>query len=175
MKKAALLYLITMIYFKNIHAQTGRQVWDKIQTQDTTTIAQWLHDGMNKDTAFWQDRTMLHIAVMGNRMKMVKWLVVKGCNINSQDADGMTPLHWAISKGDFEMTSFFLRYQPNLRLVNRRGESVLHLAAIHKQISMVKLLLRNGADKSIRDKYDLQPIDYAFDPDLRGLLYIDNK
>lgn len=168
------IYILFMV-FNNTYSQTGRQAWTAVINQDSIEVKKWLSKKVSVDTSFWQDRTLLHLSVLAEKKQMAKWLLEKGANVNKQDADGMTPLLWAVSKGDIDLVLLLLSYQPNFKLVNHRGESVLHLAAIHKHISLIKLLLKNGADKSIRDKYDLQPIDYAFDPDIRGLLWIENK
>jgi ankyrin repeat protein len=158
-----------------LRAQSAKEAWEMIRKGDTTAISKWLQTGMSVDTGFWQYRTLLHMCVFQNRYPMVTWLFSRQCNLNRQDADGMTPLHWAVSRGDMEMTTLLLARQPNLRLVNARGESLLHLAAIHQNLPLARLLLLAGADKYIRDKFDLQPADYAFDPDLRGLLYTGGK
>lgn len=167
------IYIFIFIWPSIVFSQSSREAWQCVASNDSTTIKGWLQNGMSIDTVFGQDRSLLHMAVLSGRKKMVVWFIGQLANINKQDADGMTPLLWAVSKGDEWMVRYFLGMNPNLKLVNHRGESVLHLAAIHKRIDLVRWLLKAGADKNIRDKYDLQPIDYAFDPDMRGLLWIE--
>lgn len=158
-----------------VKAQSGRAAWDAVRRDDTAVISLWIQSGMSADTGFWQDRTLLHMCVFLNRYKTAQWLLNLHVSSDIQDADGMTALHWAVSRGDLKMTAIFLAHHPNLRLVNSRGESLLHLAAIHQNIALARILIQSGADKYIRDKYDLQPVDYAFDPNLRGLLYTGEK
>lgn len=169
------VFLLIFIYPPVSHAQSGKMAWDAVRKDDTLTLDKWIRSGMPVDTGFWQDRTLLHMCVFLNRYPTAQWLMNKYGRPDAQDADGMTPLLWSVSRGDLKMTSLILAHHPNLRLVNLRGESVLHLAAIHHHISLARLLLQSGADKFIRDKYDLQPVDYAFDPNLRGLLYTGEK
>ncbi|MBI3234914.1 MAG: ankyrin repeat domain-containing protein [Bacteroidetes bacterium] len=158
-----------------LQAQNNRIVWSWVSSTDTVAIQNLIKLDTPVNHIYMQGRTMLHMAILSDAKATTKWLMQHGANTNIQDADGMTPLHWAISKGDFETVVYLLSFKPNLSLVNHRGESVLHLAAIHKQKEIIKVLLKNGADKYIRDQNDLQPIDYAFDPDLRGLLWIENR
>lgn len=40
-------------------------------------------------------RTALHEAVLGNRIEIVKILIINNANPNIQDIDGNTPAHYA--------------------------------------------------------------------------------
>ena len=62
------------------------------------------------------------------------------------DADGTTPLHWAVRANDLATVERLLRERADVNVANRNGVTPLLLAAINADAAMVDRLLRAGAN-----------------------------
>lgn len=62
------------------------------------------------------------------------------------DADGTTPLHWAVRGGDVAAVRTLLRDGANAKATNRYGVTPLALAAENGDPAVIELLLAAGAD-----------------------------
>ncbi|MEA2019159.1 MAG: ankyrin repeat domain-containing protein [Campylobacterota bacterium] len=83
-------------------------------------------------------------------------LIDSGLDVEAINDDGETALFDAIRSGDIEACQFLLNYDVPINHINKNSETAL-LLAIYKGISnlsMIKLLLENGADILIKDKHN---------------------
>jgi len=87
-------------------------------------------------------RTPLHVAVGGNKVKMVELLLNKGANVHLADEVGCTPLHFAAMMKNNDRTE------------------------------VVKLLLNKGASVDVKDSRGSSPLKYAYSnhPDLYEIM-----
>jgi ankyrin repeat protein len=67
-------------------------------------------------------------------------------SVNTAEADGTTPLDWAVRGEDIETARQLIAAGANVNAVNRYGVSPLSLAAGNANGDMVEILLRAGAD-----------------------------
>jgi ankyrin repeat protein len=81
----------------------------------------------------------------GNRAA-ARALLRSGANVNAADADGTTPLHWAVRNDDIDMVRLLLRRGARVRVANRYGATPLSLAALNGSAGMITVLLAAGAD-----------------------------
>lgn len=56
----------------------------------------------------------MHTAVKNGRQKRLNKLVSKGMDVNTRDADGWPPIHYALSAGNFEIVAFLLKAGANI-------------------------------------------------------------
>lgn len=79
------------------------------------------------------------------------------------DANGMTSLHIAASKGHLESCEVLLDYGNNLDLnaLDDRCRTPLHLACIHSHLQVAQLLTRSGALLNEADIYGNTPLHYV--------------
>lgn len=113
--------------------------------------------------------TPLHVAASKNDVNMVKLLLENGALISVWDSDGKTPLQVALDAGAYE-TVKLLREQPYIVYTREKeyvdlaaelvgagadvntfaldGESALNMAVRSGSLTLVKLLVENGADIS---------------------------
>ena len=61
------------------------------------------------------------------------------------------PLHYAVEKNNYEITSLLLDNGANTTIGDKRGLTALHYAARFGFKEIVKLLLNHGADINLRD------------------------
>ncbi|KAL6095805.1 nfkbie [Pungitius sinensis] len=99
----------------------------------------------------------LHLATYLNLADVVKGLVEKGASLELQDQEGNTALHVACQHGQTECAAEMTRevspskLVPVLETQNWRGLACLHLAALHRQHQIMKLLVKKGADLNIQE------------------------
>jgi len=76
----------------------------------------------------------------------VRNLVNQRADVNAQQADGMTALHWAARSDDLDTAQFLIRSGANVKAVDRYGITPLALAAMNGSAPMTETLLKAGAD-----------------------------
>eukprot|EP01097_Dermamoeba_algensis_P002164 TRINITY_DN1864_c0_g1_i2.p1 TRINITY_DN1864_c0_g1~~TRINITY_DN1864_c0_g1_i2.p1 ORF type:complete len:652 (-),score=92.34 TRINITY_DN1864_c0_g1_i2:424-2379(-) len=66
--------------------------------------------------------------------------------LNSEDAQGNTPLHIAAKLGSIGILLHLLQFGPNLNKQNKQGNTPIHLAAFENQEGSILWLIKKGAD-----------------------------
>ena len=108
-------------------------------------------------------RTPLQIAVIGGYVKIVRYLIERGCLIDTKDLDGATPLTDAVEKGNPEIVELLLKAGADPYLPNGKGLEPLDLVikdyadyeAIEKSLLAAKerhSLLSNGEKLTAQDR-----------------------
>lgn len=86
-------------------------------------------------------------------------------NVDVQDCDGNTALHWAAYSGAADALSCLLKWTRCVNEPNGEGQTPLHLGAKTAMSSgsfrVVRLLCFNGADRNILDNNGKRAIDYV--------------
>jgi len=85
-------------------------------------------------------------ALKAGHRDAVRALAKNPSEINSADADGTTPLHWAVRADDLEAVQLLLRGGASAKAANRYGVTPLSLAATNGNAAIVEQLLKAGAD-----------------------------
>lgn len=86
-------------------------------------------------------------AVMRGDTAQLRALIKQGADVNEAQADGMTALHWAASRGDVSATKMLLFAGARVDVLTRNGSyTPLHLAARGGRAEAVKALLDKGAN-----------------------------
>ena len=83
--------------------------------------------------------------------------------IDEQDDDGFSALHWAVFKGHEEIVQRLLSSNADVSLNDRDKNTALHLAAILGYESFAKALLNKGADWTVKNKDNKSARDKAED------------
>ena len=96
-------------------------------------------------------------ACKSNRLAVLEPLVRAGANLNADPYRG-TPLIWAAVCNRTETVAWLLDHGANINqqatfggLTHGQGVTALHMAAQYGHLSVVKLLVKRGADLSIKD------------------------
>lgn len=100
-------------------------------------------------------KTLLHQACRYGRYQVVKCLLFHGADVLTQCKLGRTPFHDAVSSGKregiVEILGLLYKHEPSgITRVDRNGTHVLHLAAIHGRLDVLKWCseLESGLDAS---------------------------
>ncbi|WP_341810936.1 MULTISPECIES: ankyrin repeat domain-containing protein [unclassified Wolbachia] len=95
----------------------------------------------------------LRLATQKRNLRILRFLIAKGGDINVTISTVYlsTPLHIAAAANEAEVAQFLLDNGANINATNYKGFTPLYLASFYCYLDMVKLLLFNNADTSIKD------------------------
>jgi ankyrin repeat protein len=106
----------------------------------------------------------LHYACGEGHLDVARFLIEK-CNadLDSRNNDGLTPIMCAVQQGHKNVASVLLAANPqSIAATNNSGDTCLHYATISEGgVSMLEMLLRNGADPYVKNKDGLTPLHEA--------------
>ena len=106
--------------------------------------------GANVDAQRTNDKvTPLILSANWNNFMAVYLLLNHGADPNIAKADGYTPLHDAVMKGNQAITKLLVKKGSNVNFQNKEGRTPLFLAVANKHEQLIKLLIENKADVSI--------------------------
>jgi ankyrin repeat protein len=95
-----------------------------------------------------ENATTLIEAVKAGNGQMVRALLKQRVDVNAQEPDGMTALHWAVQANDAETAQLLIRTGAKAQSVNRYGVTALALAATNGNAIIAEMLLKAGADSN---------------------------
>lgn len=103
--------------------------------------------------------TRLADAVQNNDHAAVRALLAKKVDVNAQQGDGTTALHWAAFNDDVDIAKLLLAAQANVKAATRDGAiTPLFLAAKNGSAPMIELLLKAGADANSTTETGTTPL-----------------
>lgn len=91
-----------------------------------------LKNDVNKEAVTKMGRKALHIAAIRGNFEVVSLLVQAGCELDYQDQDLCTPLHYAAAHGDEKILRELLGKKPNTTLKNYQGMTPYDLSQDYK-------------------------------------------
>jgi uncharacterized protein len=108
-------------------------------------------------------RTPLIHAAFNGKMRIVSWLLINGANINHQDRNGWSALHFAVQEKNFEMVEYLLLHGASVQLRDVYGNTPLWRATFDARgaYDLVRLLLSHKADPNLKNEANRSPLDIA--------------
>lgn len=104
----------------------------------------------------------LHTAINQDLRETYEALIQKNVNLlQPRNADGLTPWHLAVQKGDIALVTLMLTKGLAINAQTLTGETALHIAAASGNTAMIECLLSKGANPSITDKKNRLPLELA--------------
>jgi uncharacterized protein len=73
-------------------------------------------------------------------------LIGQRADVNATEADGTTPLHWAVHRGDLDLAQRLIRAGAKVNVKNDYGSTPMSEAAILGRADLLETLLKAGAD-----------------------------
>jgi len=109
---------------------------------------------------FNKKRTLLMIAVIHDKIDIVNFLLSKGSNIDIQDENGSTALHFACNNGNMELVKILVTNGANINIDDNYNSTPLHFAILRNE-DIFKYLVENGADINKMTKLKTTPVHFA--------------
>ena len=103
----------------------------------------------------------LHDAIRAKDINKVKEIVSGGVLLNTQDKADFTALHLAVRFDQYDIAEYLIGKKVSVNTYDIYGDTPLLESMRNKTDNISKLLLCNGANKDVKDRNLLSPLDYA--------------
>ena len=101
-----------------------------------------------------QSETKLHIVAKNGTKRLAQYLTDElKVDIEAQNDEKQTPLHYATFYNNVEVTHFLLERGANIRARNNLQNTPLHRACFSGNTRIVEMLLQNGACPNVVNEY----------------------
>ena len=138
--------------------------------QLSTVLIQHGADVRTKDVDL---KTPLHGATQRNDLKTVELLIQHGADVNTRDYNQSTPLHIAAIENHRDWSKIvevLLENGAEVNALDDDSRTPLHYAAKRSSLFHIETLLKHGARKDLKDKYDKTPESYTVNAVIRDAL-----
>lgn len=120
-------------------------------------------------------RTFLILSASKGNTFILNELIKLGSNINFQDKNGYSGLHFAVQNNHIEVIDILIKESCNIDVRDIHGNSPIWTAIMNTKddFSLVSILLKNNADIETKNNYGRSPKDMwkiKFDTDITSLL-----
>ncbi len=108
-------------------------------------------------------QTLAMLSVFENQIEILKYLIKHGADLNKGDNDGCTPLHAAALENNLSAAEIILEAGAQVDKEDKFGNTPLSEAAYtyRKDLSLISLLLKYGADPFHKNKAGISPYEFA--------------
>lgn len=93
-------------------------------------------------------------------LKIVKWLIEKGIDVNAQ-SDGMTALHFAGNSNSCEKAALLIKNGADVNVRGANNNTPLHEAVLMGNVEVFELLLNYGADATLKNSFNQTVLHFA--------------
>ncbi|KAL0985046.1 hypothetical protein UPYG_G00152230 [Umbra pygmaea] len=106
----------------------------------------------------YEGLTPLHLAVQGEHKELARMLLTAGADINAMDIkSGRSPLIHAVEINSFDLVHFLIENDCNVNGQSYSGNTALHSACGRGKVELVRLLMKNRADSSVKNYHNDTP------------------
>lgn len=95
-------------------------------------------------------------------IKTINMLIAKGAKVSYRNKKGETAIHLAVRANNPHLVTFLLKQKADSSLCDANGDTALHLA-IKLNLSVVEVLIKEGANFKIKDKLGRTALRHALD------------
>lgn len=129
--------------------------------EDPTTFLYLLTcPGVDLDAQNGLDQnTVLHFAVRWSLEEVIDALLRQGANVNAKNREGKTPLHFAVWDCSEKIVASLIQQKGiEIDSHDQFGNTPLHLAAVRRHLSAMRLLIDGNAGVSARNRVEETPL-----------------
>ena len=166
-----ILYIATTFLFMLVWSIPAfcQGIESAIRTGDLERIEALLKENPKLASSYDTYGTPLLHHAQRNR-DVFKLLLAQGADINVEDEDDMTLLHWAARRGDKDFVEFLLANGADVNIkVGAGNKTPLHEATEKGHKEIVELLLDHGAEINAMDGQGYTPMYYAVSKDRKDI------
>jgi len=121
------------------------------------------------------NQNLLQESISSNNLSAASFLIENGIELNHQDSDGKTSLHYCASFNNYSIAEKILDKGGNINICDNFGNNPLWVAVFNArgEYELVKLFLKYNADANNKNKSNKSPLDFAIqisDEDLIDML-----
>lgn len=138
-----------------------RQFYDAIYIGDLNKIKQLIKKiNINK---LYYGYSYLYYAYQHKKIKIIKYLIKHGANINILNYYDDTLLFTACQNNDYKMIKYLIKHNANINITNNHKMTPLMIIIINKPnaFKIIKLLLKHNADTTILSAQHCNALDMA--------------
>ena len=181
---------IITLFLATPHATTPGIVWSKVcdtsKTRartlnkqllratcqdDIIEVKQLIAEGANINYTNGDGITPLYHAVKNENQKMLRYLIQSGADVTLSANTPMSPLIHAVNSENVTIASLLLEAgAPINHTIYKHNSTPLWVAVHLEQIEMIQLLIKQGADITIRDSYGRTPEQVTENQEIKTLL-----
>lgn len=147
--------MIASYLTKELYSLMSRTVLTVLQKDDVSSIKRWVevtHQPNKKDK---NGQTLLHHAVAHLAVRVVRYLLSQGVNVDEKEENGYTPFHYLVRNSFYphdghtfaimSIAYLLLDAGASPHTTNLYGYTPLHWAARHGCLSLAQILVSRGA------------------------------
>lgn len=148
---------------KKTKATPSTVVLDAVRSHSVEALAEALDSGADPNASDRGGLTPLMEAVLGGQAAMVGALLDRGADVNAADRGGWTSLHYAARDFQVEIAESLLSRGAHIDPRDSDGNTPLWRAVFRSRGKgeMIQLLLRSGADRSLKNNHGVSAEDLA--------------
>jgi len=139
----------------------NKKLIDAINKNDFNTIKKIVNKNFNLNEKYF-GYTILITAIINENIdiKIIKYLIKLGADINITDDNNRSPLNWAIYVGNIEIVKLLIKLGADINNIDFYGDSLLIIAAIQQKYDILFLLLSLDINWFIKNKQGYFFLDY---------------
>jgi len=132
------------------------QMWDAATAGNVSEVRNMIVEGANVSwrNPDWRLATALHKAAEHGHLEVAQELVRAGAHVTQTNQLGWTALHYAcFANSNIHLVRYLLERGADANAATESGYTPLHMCAFKGNYQGMQALLKEGADKSAKEKY----------------------
>ncbi len=155
------IFLFNNLNEKNVKTKNNikRDIVKKLDFEKYKSDSQINGNNKNKKCKNIElNRDLLLNCKKGDKEKVLEILSTNLIDINFQNENGWSALHYACDEGNLKIVEILIKSKINLNLITNEKKTSLHLSVIRGYFDISKLLIENGANINCLDNEKNLPL-----------------
>lgn len=131
------------------------------------TLEIYLKNNINPNTVNLNTQTLMHEAIIKNRLDIADLLKKYKADVNYKDKWGKSAIFYSTNT---ETLDWLIKNNANINITDKNKQTVLHQSVIKNNLKFTNELLKRKANPNIKDKEELSPLAYAKTVNMMKLL-----